>query len=376
MTRRPLPTGLRAGRAARGWSQIDAARELTALALARGVPVAAEASLKSLLSRWENGHAVPEPQYRALLGELFARSPRELGLEPAGESGATGPAGLLAAVAAASAVDDATLGLWREQLDVARRLDDELGAAGSAGLVRAQVEQLDHTLSHSLTAPNRAAVAAVLAAAATLAGAQSLDGGAYGEAWQQYDRARTAATTAGEPVAGAVALAGQAAVLIDAGDPASALTLLDADVSAEPAAVRVRWAAARGLAHAAAGDPAACRRAFEIAGQAAHGLPIGVTIDAVQATGAPIELADLHRWHGRALVALGQDSAVTPLLRALDARPRSVRHRAALHADLATALETRSPVDAAAHARTARDLAARIGSQRIVARLDRPGGVR
>jgi hypothetical protein len=46
-----------------------------------------------------------------------------------------------------------------------------------------------------------------------------------------------------------------------------------------------------------------------------------------------------------------------------------VRHRAAVHADLALALAPEHPGDAAEHARAARELAERIGSARTQARL-------
>jgi hypothetical protein len=62
-------------------------------------------------------------------------------------------------------------------------------------------------------------------------------------------------------------------------------------------------------------------------------------------------------------------AAARPLRRALAAPPRSARHRAAVHADLALALAAEQPGDSAAHARAARELAERIGSARTEARL-------
>jgi len=371
------PNGLRAARTALGWSQTDAARELAALGRARGAPVAAAVSLKTLLSRWENGHAVPEPQYRSLLGELFDRTTAELGLGPATAEpcGTTAATRLRDAVAGASAVDDVALGLWREQLAVARRLDDELGAAGAGGLVRAQVEQLGHTLSHTVGPATRRLVAEVLAGAATLAGAQALDGADHEEAWLHYDRARAAAREAGLPLAAVVALTGQAAVLVEVGDPTSASTLLGERCPDGPAAARARWQAARGTVRAAAGDGTGSGVAFAAAERELQLSPTEPRADVVTWTGPPIELTDLDRWHGRALVALGAAThAVTPLERALAARPRSARHRAALHADLAAALGAERPTDAARHAHAARALAARIGSERITARLARAPG--
>jgi transcriptional regulator with XRE-family HTH domain len=386
VTGRHGPGGLRAARTARGWSQSEAARELVALARAHGAAVAGAASLKTLLSRWENGHAVPEPQYRALLGELYARTPVELGIAgpPADEEATGARARLRAALAAAAAVDATGLGLWREQLDMAVRLDDELGAAGAGELVRALVERLDDTHRHVLGDPARAAVAAVLAPAAALAGAQELDRGHHDRAWRCYDRARTAAAGAGQADGVAAAVAGQAAVLVDVGEPAAAVTLLDAVEPGVDGAAHARLAGARAAALAATGDAAGTHRALGTALQARFDPGTAPPrrdppapaqagrVDAV-APGFTVELADVERWHGHALAVLGDAAAVAPLRRALAAPPRSVRHRAALHADLALALAAQHPEDAVRHARQARTLAERIGSARTQALLSRGG---
>ncbi len=364
MTGRPGASGLRAARAARGWSQSQAARELAALAQAGGAPVAGAASLKTLLSRWENGHAVPEPQYRTLLSELYGRTPAELGIAgPPADPQATGaPARLRAALAAAAAVDAAALDLWREQLDVAIRLDDELGATGAGELVRALVDRLDETLHHTISSSRRTTVAAVLAPAAALAGAQELDRGRPDLAWHRYHRARTAAAEAQLPDAVADAVAGQAIVLVDVGEATSAGVLLDAAEPELPHVAHPRLAGARAIAAAALGDAAGARRAIVAASE--RPTPADAAEPAVA-----VELADLHRWHGHALAVLGDPAAADPLRRALSAPPRSVRNRAAVHADLALALAAEHPQEAAVHARTARELAERIGSARTEARL-------
>jgi transcriptional regulator with XRE-family HTH domain len=362
-------TGLRAARAARGLSQTAAARELVALGRARGLPMASAASLKTLLSRWENGHALPEPQYRSLLGELYGRTPAELAITgPAGpDVGAgTGASRLRAAIARAAAAERAGPDLWWEQLAAARRLDDELGAAGAGELVRALVDQLDETLVHTPAPPARTAVAAVLAAAATLAGQQALDRGRYDAAWRRYDRGRTAAQEAGLPGAAAEAAAGQAAVLVEVDEVDTALALLDRLDPGRSDGAQVRLDAARGLARAAAGAGAAARHAMAAAESGLH----RIRVDAgAPPDGTVVELADLHRWHGRALVALGDAGAAEPLRRALTAGPRSARDRAAVHADLALALLADRPEEAAEHARTARALATSIGFEQVVARL-------
>ncbi|TWF78827.1 hypothetical protein FHX44_114751 [Pseudonocardia hierapolitana] len=357
MTGRVGKAELRAARAARGWSQSQAARELAALARSSGAPVAGAASLKTLLSRWENGHAVPEPQYRALLGELYGRTPAELGIAgPPADPEVTGAAARFrAALAAAAAVDDAVLELWREQLDVATRLDHELGTAGAGEVVRALVERLDETVRHVIDPPRRTAVAAVLAPAAAIAGAQELDRGRPDLAWHRYGRARTAAIEAGLPETAADAVAGQSTVLVDVGEATAAVALLDAADEQLPRPARARLAGARAVTAAALGDAAGARRAIAAADTAAP--TVGV------------ELVDLDRWHGHALAVLGDPAAAHPLRRALAAPPRSVRHRAAVHADLALTLAAEHPDDAAIHARAARELAERIGSTRTQERL-------
>jgi hypothetical protein len=74
-----MATPLQAARHARGWAQSRAIWELTRLAQAKGIKVASSGSLKTLLSRWENGHAIPEHFYQDLLCTLYKATPRELG---------------------------------------------------------------------------------------------------------------------------------------------------------------------------------------------------------------------------------------------------------------------------------------------------------
>lgn len=365
-----VPTGaLRGARAARGWSQSEAAGALRALAERRGGPDASAASLKTQLSRWENGHARPEPEYRALLAELYGRSAEELGVAVGPPGPPDGRERLRGALAAAAAVDDGVVRQWAAQLESARRVDDELGAAGSAGVTAALVAQLVSTLRHTAAPARRPALAAVLSGAAALAGRHALDDDDPDAAWGHLDTAAAAAREAGSPVLVVAALVGRAEVLREIGDARGAAALLaDPNLPADPArapereplpaAERARLDAARAVALAAAGEAEAARRALA-----------APPIDTAHPQGIGIEWADVDHRHGQALLELGDPGAAARLESGLAAGPRSARTRAGLHADLARALAGSDPDSAAGHAREARALALRIGARRLTARL-------
>lgn len=207
---------LRAARRERGWSQGAAARELAALA-ARGAGAAATpGSLKTQLSRWENGHATPAPEHRALLAELYGRSETELGLLPPDPG--PGPAAaaadrLRAAVGAAAALDGEALGLLTAQVRATAGLDHRLGATAAHGALAAQVEHLRTLLEHCLHPERGAALAALLAEAAALAGDQERDRAIPDRAWSRYAVAADAARRAGRADLVATARGRQARLL-------------------------------------------------------------------------------------------------------------------------------------------------------------------
>jgi hypothetical protein len=221
-------------------------------------------------------------------------------------------------VAAAAAVDAEVIALWRIQLTTARQLDDRLGGAGAAGAVRALLEQLDAVLPHLPDPDRRRPVAALLARACLLAGAQALDECDPDSAFGRFVRAADVAEAA--PDLAAEAAIGQAEALLEVGASHDALAVLEhagVDVAHPP-----------------------------------PGLPVEVVAHRPRAS-PPDEVEDL----AAALV-----------------RSRSARERATLHAELARALSAAGRGDeAATHAREARTLATRIGSRRVLRRLDGQG---
>ncbi len=73
-------TKLQAARTRRGWTQQRAIIELETWAKPGRVPIATRASLKTMVSRWENGEE-PGPVYVELLCKTYDATPDELGFE-------------------------------------------------------------------------------------------------------------------------------------------------------------------------------------------------------------------------------------------------------------------------------------------------------
>ena len=232
---------LRAVRAERGWSQAEAGRALAALAAERHGVGPSATSLKTQLSRWENGHTAPDPQHRGMLSELYGRSEEELGLAGRSEPDVPGgPERLRVEVASAAAVDGEVIALWNEQLRLARALDRRLGTVGASSTAEALVAQLERTLLHSFHRERRAQLALLLGWATALSGVHALDRGEPDIAFARMDRARWVARDAEAEDLQARAVAGQASALVDAGEAAAALDLLAAGPPGSPRA-RAGW---------------------------------------------------------------------------------------------------------------------------------------
>ena len=306
-------SGLRAARVAQGWSQSDAARALARTAADRGMRVAVPASLKTQLSRWENGHAVPEAPYRVLLAELYGRTAVELGLgRTAHTDPEPDPAGRLRArVAAAAAVDGAVVALWQRQLTTLQELDDRLGAPGAAAAVRVLVDQLEAVLPHLPERDHRRAVAALLSRAAALAGIQDLDAGDPDSADARFVAAADAAAAAGVPALSVAPALGRAAALVEVGEAVAALPVLQHDgLEHVDPHHRAKLSAATGAVRAAAGHTDSdLRLAVDIALP-----PAGLAVEHVadlherQVTPVPPDPVRIARWLGAQARAVARES--------------------------------------------------------------------
>lgn len=333
------------------------------------IPVMSRTSLKTKLSRWENGHeAVSLPDYRRLFRELYGRTNEELGFPP--EQDDHDADELRSRLAVARTVDADTLQLFRQQVDQARHVDRQFGALSLFDQLRAQIDQVQAALTYGTQRGNRQDLAAVLTDASTLAGWQALDRAATSQAWDHHERAKLAAREASSPSLLAHATAQQATILIDIGETGLAVEqLTEARALAKhdaPALLRVWLAAAHGEGLAAASRRDDALRAFDSARALLPADPVDPALPFLFLGGVHLD-----RWRGHALARLGEADATNELTAALAALPaKFIRARTGLLVDLAYAHAATGDRDAAlTHARQATQLANQIKSDRQQRRL-------
>jgi tetratricopeptide (TPR) repeat protein len=268
--------------------------------------------------------------------------------------------------------------LLRCQIDEARHLDRRLGAVPLLEQLNATIEQVDRLLHCCMTPSRRAALAGVLADAATLAGWQALDRGSLSPAWRHHEIAKKAAREAESPSLLVYSTGQQAFILLDLDMPVEALQLLDhAQTSAhtQTADLLAAWVwAARGELLAANGDRTGALRSFDGADAILPNDPNDPELPFLM-----LNPAHLTRWRGHALRLLGDRGATSELETLLDTlRPTTARARAGILVDLAFAYADAADRERAiTYLREARQLAAWIGSERLkreLARLLLPPG--
>jgi tetratricopeptide (TPR) repeat protein len=363
-------TSLQTVRRHLGYTAAQVIDLLTRRAHALNLPIATRVSLKTKLSRWENGKEQPSEIYQRLFREIYGRTNAELGFpeEPEEEPEA---AELRSRLAMARTVDPTAVDVFRHQVDQARHVDRRFGALTQLDQLCSQIHQVHQLLTYR-AGPQRPALAGVLVEASTLAGWQALDRAALGQAWTHYERAKAAAREANSPALLAHATAEQAFVLVDLDETTAAVDHLAyartiATGSAAPL-LRAWLAAAHGETLAAAGQADDARRAFDTASGL---LPSGPVDPALPF----LFLGDSHldRWRGNALARVGAPDAIEQLTDALGRLPAEfVRARTGLLVDLAYAHAAAGDRDAAlAHARQGRRFAAQIKSDRQQRRLNR-----
>lgn len=362
-------TALQATRRSLGYTADAVMAMLTKRADMLGEAIMSPTSLKTKLSRWENGHEpVSSPIYRRLFRDIYGRTNEELGFPPEHVDGEA--AELQARIALARNVDAATVDLFRRQVDQARHVDRRFGGITLLDQLRSQIEQVEGLLTYGTGRGHRDELAAVLVEASTLAGWEALDRNAIGQAWGHYERAKSAAREAGSVPLLAHATAEQAFVLIELGEREPALEQLSysralANNVATPL-LRTWLAAAHGEGYAANGRLYEALAAFD---EARSIIPTDPRDPALPF----VFLGDSHldRWRGNALARLGAPDAIEDLTAALPRLPHEfTRARVGILVDLAFAYAAAGERDAAHdYSNQARRLGQQIKSDRHLRRL-------
>jgi tetratricopeptide (TPR) repeat protein len=326
-------------------------------------------SLKTKLSRWENGHEpVSLPEYRRLFRDIYGRTNEELGF-PA-DNGHDEAEELLAQLSIARTVDAGMVEVFRQQVEQARHVDRQFGGVMVLDQLRSNIGQIESLLGYSTLRGQREALAGVLTEASALAGWEALDRNAIRQAWDHHERAKAGAREAGSALLLAHAVAQQAFILIDLGQYDLAVEqFAEARALAKNQAPELlaSWlAAAHGEGLAAAGRRGDALRAFDAAGSLLPADPVDPSLPFLFLAGAHLD-----RWRGHALSRLAEPDAVNQISDALPRLPAEfTRSRSSMLVDLAYAHAAAGDRDAALqHARDAKRLAMQIKSDRQLRRL-------
>lgn len=132
-------TPLQRARLEMGWKQSRAIAELISAAQHRGISIATRASLKTMLSRWENEAGPHDPMYQELFCIIYRRDAEELGFEADRKTNAsTGPI--------APSLDPEAVDYFQSVLYQHIRADNLMGPHHLVEVVRSQAQLLDNVL--------------------------------------------------------------------------------------------------------------------------------------------------------------------------------------------------------------------------------------
>jgi transcriptional regulator with XRE-family HTH domain len=135
-------TPLQAARLEIGWKQAQTIRALQQVAADDGVTIATERSLKTMLSRWENGHDSPDALGQRLLCRIYGQTPEELGFGRKDQ-------GTIVLPRLAPAVGPDMVAYFRNVFTEHLRADNLMGPHHLVDVVRAQTTLLDQMLPNA-----------------------------------------------------------------------------------------------------------------------------------------------------------------------------------------------------------------------------------
>ncbi|MFJ2834271.1 hypothetical protein ACIO52_02800 [Nocardia sp. NPDC087230] len=280
------------------------------------------ASLRVALSRWENGHVVPDEVHSRLLCHVLELD--EIGIQPAPSLfDSTG--------------DDSLFALLSAQTNNLRLLDRRVGAPAVRVQTAGHVEALE-ALWRGVDGADRVSIARVQADAAALAAWQDLDMGDHINASRHYVVARQAASRAGDPVLMAHAIGEHAIMLAETGRAAAAAVEVARAEAMPMLPMLLRsWLAAT-YAQVSSGLPDQARSVQTALIRAEAHLRRSTHGDEAEMPYLALNEVHLRRWQGHILVRSGDPAGASATRAALNELPGEfVRARCGQLLDLAEA---------------------------------------
>jgi tetratricopeptide (TPR) repeat protein len=210
-------TQLQAARLQMGWSQPRLMLAMRSAAPAVGFQLPpSDESLKTQITRWENGRARPDESYRRLFRAVYGLSDRELGF----------PSGSDVPVRRQAQASDDAMHYFANLLAEHLRADNHMGHRFVVDPVRQQARQLAD-LARGARGPVRTPVLTMAFRYSEFLGWLCQDAGQYEEAMAVTDRARDMVIELGDPLWISYLMMRKSNIATDAGDPAGAAEMID-----------------------------------------------------------------------------------------------------------------------------------------------------
>lgn len=264
-----MGTQLQAARIARGWSQRRLLQALNDAAKARHLAIAEPASLKVMISRWENGRALPDDLYRRLLKGIYELSDELLGFPAAANEtqsrGAVVNLAVHGALLVPTRVDPGIVQHFRVLLTEYCRVDSLTGPRYVVGSMQSQLGALEQ-LCGAARGDVRDSLLHIGTRFAELAGWLYQDGGDLAAAMYWNNRAMDYAQELGEAQLISYVLMRKSNVATDGGHIGQGLGLATASLrpwNELTPGLRALALRQKAYAHALANEVDDCARALD-----------------------------------------------------------------------------------------------------------------